>query len=169
MSSDARRSSSRESTPGPKEDRPESIALRFRDTDRESKGLDTMAAESSEEERIKSPETSNERKPPSVDILAVPGTNVTCEPGEGGGRSNVDSGFISELADDFVLGREVSVDGSVSNEEKEGAVVKEAEVWDEARVSLCVCVRACVRTMYARCFYNYDSLYCKQPSFLGQD
>ena len=142
MSSDARRSSSRESTPGPKEDRPESIALRFRDTDRESKG--TMATESSEEERIKSPETS---KPPNVDILAV--TNVTCELGEGGGRGNVDSGFISEPADDFMLGREVSVDSSVSNEEKEGAVVKEAEVWDEARVSVCVCVCVpCMQTVF---------------------
>lgn len=153
MSSDARRSSSRESTPGPKEDRPESITLRFRDMDQESKRVD-----SSEEERIKSPETSNEStKPPIVDILVVPGTNVTCEPGEGGGRGNVDSGFISELADDFVPGREVSVDSSVSNEEKEDAVVKEAEVWDEARVSVCVCVQSVFTIMIVYILNNHPS------------
>lgn len=123
------------------EERSKSIVLRFHDTDQESKGTGT---ESSEEERIKSPETSSERrKPPEVDILVVPGNSVTCEQGEGGGRGNVDSGFISEPADDLMLGRDVSVDSSVSNEEKGGAAVKEPEVWDEARVSWCVCMWMC--------------------------
>lgn len=141
VSSEARRSSSRESTPGPMEERSKSIVLRFHDTDQESKGTGT---ESSEEERIKSPETSSERrKPPEVDILVVPGTSVTCEQGKVGGRGNVDSGFISEPADDLMLGRDVSVDSSVSNEEKGGAAVKEPEVWDEARVSWCVCMWMC--------------------------
>lgn len=168
VSSEGRRSSSRETTPGPMEERSESIVLRFRDTDQESKGTGT---ESSEEERIKSPETSSERrKPPEVDILVVPATSVTCEQGESSGRGNVDSGFISEPADDLMLGRDVSVDSSVSNEEKEGAAVKEPEVWDEARVSWYVCVCVCVwMCTYMQTIFTIMILYSKQPFFLGQD
>lgn len=90
------------------------------------------------EERVKSPETpsTNERmKLPTVDILkggtSFPLKRSHLEPGRGGGRGNVDSGFVSEVPDELVLGRETSVESAV--EEKGGE--KETEVWDEARVS----------------------------------
>ena len=100
----------------------------------------------------------------------MPATSVTCEQGESSGRGNVDSGFISEPADDLMLGRDVSVDSSVSNEEKEGAAVKEPEVWDEARVSWYVCVCVCVwMCTYMQTIFTIMILYSKQPFFLGQD
>ena len=54
-----------------------------------------------------------------------------------GRRGNVDSGFISEAAEDLVIGggREASIESN-GPESEDKPVAKEIEVWDEARVSI---------------------------------
>ena len=105
----------------------------LRDLDGESEGTVTTTTESSEEERMTSPDTPasvNEgRKPPSIEI-----NFLETGPSRWGGRNNVDSGFVSEAPEDLV--REVSVDSVASTEEVK---VKEVEVWDDEKVSVCVC------------------------------
>jgi len=139
--SKARASSTKEWTPEPLEELSSSKIgpqpVLIRDRDGESEGTVTTATESSEEERITSPDTPVSanvgRKPPSIE-LSVPETGAS----RSRGRNNVDSGFVSEAPEDLV--REVSVDSVASTEEKVSMPVKEVEVWDDEKVSVCVCV-----------------------------
>ena len=142
--SKARTSSTKEWTPEPLGELSSSKIgpqpVLIRDQGGESEGTVTTATESSEEERITSPDTPVSanvgRKPPSIE-LSVPETGAS----RSGGRNNVDSGFVSEAPEDLV--REVSVDSVASTEEKGSIPVKEVEVWDDEKVSVCECGGDC--------------------------
>jgi len=130
-----RASSTKEWTPEPLEELsgskigPQPVLIR--DRGGKSEGTVTTATESSEEERIASPDTPVSanvgRKPPSIE-LSVPETGAS----RSRGRNNVDSGFVSEAPEDLV--REVSVDSVASTEEKVSMPVKEVEVWDDEKL-----------------------------------